>query len=575
MRVQLRVLIVDDSEADAKLLLRELQRGGFEPAFERVDTYEAMKTALAKRTWDIIVADYAMPVFNGLEALGLMKGMGLDLPFFLVSGQISEDMAVAAMKAGAHDYVIKGNLARLIPAVERELREAAMRRERRDADEALRKAHAELRDAHAELEIRVQERTAELEIANIELHSEIEERKRIEEEKGVLFEQLRNANERLAITSLRAQQQATEASRQAAQLRALLESMAEGVTVLDWEGKVLLMNQAAREITGLSGDPDWENDRRMPSHIGFLHPDGTPIAARDWIARRVLNGERVVGQELNIVRPGGAQREVVISGSALQDDQGRTLMAILVYRDVTELRQLERAKQDYLSLISHDLRNPLAIIQGNAQVLQFALAKLSSDSRAHKAAEYIVTSAKRMNAMIKDLVDTARLESGQMELKKEPVYIDVLLSELVERNAHAGDWQRVKVEFSGDTSPVEADPLHLERILVNLITNALKFSPPESEVVVKAEIRNHEVAVSISDHGLGILPADLPRIFDRYFRARSGKKAAGLGLGLYITKMLVEAHNGRIRAESEPGKGSTFHVTLPIAESQPSLRSSH
>ena len=132
----LRVLIVEDSENDALLLEIELQRAGYEPVCERVDTRESMTAALARERWDLVIADYIMPRFNGLAALALVKANGLDLPFIIVSGHITDNTAVAAMKAGAHDYVMKDNLARLGPAVQRELREAEGRSARRRARNA-------------------------------------------------------------------------------------------------------------------------------------------------------------------------------------------------------------------------------------------------------------------------------------------------------------------------------------------------------------------------------------------------------------------------------------------------------
>ncbi|MGC1454973.1 MAG: PAS domain S-box protein [Nitrospirota bacterium] len=134
----LHVVIVEDSEDDSLLLLRELRRAGYDPVHERVDTPEAMRSALTGRKWDIVISDYILPKFSGPEALAVLKDSGLDLPFIIVSGNIGEDIAVEAMKAGAHDYIIKGNFSRLAPAVERELREAGMRRERRKAEEDLR-----------------------------------------------------------------------------------------------------------------------------------------------------------------------------------------------------------------------------------------------------------------------------------------------------------------------------------------------------------------------------------------------------------------------------------------------------
>lgn len=145
MTSRLRVLIVEDSEDDALLNLRELRRGGYSVDYVRVDTSTAMKTALDEQTWDIVIADYTLPAFSAPEALKLLQSMKLDLPFIIVSGTIGEDIAVAAMKAGAHDYIIKGNLARLVPAVERELREAQERYKRHCAEQALRDSEVRYR----------------------------------------------------------------------------------------------------------------------------------------------------------------------------------------------------------------------------------------------------------------------------------------------------------------------------------------------------------------------------------------------------------------------------------------------
>ena len=145
MKKPLRVLIVEDSEEDTLLIARELKRGGFDPIHERVETAEAMKAALSKKTWDLMLADYSMPHFSGLEALKLLKESGLDIPFIIVSGSIGEDTAVAAMKAGANDYLMKNKLARLVPAIEQELREAEVRRKLRESQNALQESEKRYR----------------------------------------------------------------------------------------------------------------------------------------------------------------------------------------------------------------------------------------------------------------------------------------------------------------------------------------------------------------------------------------------------------------------------------------------
>jgi len=174
-RQPLRVLLVEDSEADANLLRRALERSGFEPRCQRVDTREAMELALRTESWDLILADHAMPQFSAPEALQVLKEGRLDVPFIIVSGHIEEETAIQAMKAGAHDFIMKDRLARLAPAVERELREAQVRCARQKSEE-------ELRRAHEELEMRVERRTADLRAANLKLQNVIEERKRLENE---------------------------------------------------------------------------------------------------------------------------------------------------------------------------------------------------------------------------------------------------------------------------------------------------------------------------------------------------------------------------------------------------------
>jgi len=171
----LRVLIVEDSPPDAQLLVRALQKGGYHVKHQQVATAEAMTHALESKSWDLVLADHAMPRFDSASALRVLKQSGLDVPFIIVSGHIDEDAAVAAMREGAHDYIMKERLARLVPAVERELREAETRR-------AWKKSEEELRQAREDLEARVERRTAALKTANEQLQKSLEDRRRLESE---------------------------------------------------------------------------------------------------------------------------------------------------------------------------------------------------------------------------------------------------------------------------------------------------------------------------------------------------------------------------------------------------------
>jgi signal transduction histidine kinase len=237
-------------------------------------------------------------------------------------------------------------------------------------------------------------------------------------------------------------------------------------------------------------------------------------------------------------------------------------------RMAEEIRAREQDREEYVHMISHDLRSPLTVILGQAQLLRKALQRAGVDGREKSSAEAIGTSAQRMNTMIQDLVDRARLESGQLRLNLRPVDLASYLRELKERLAGTIDTERMHLEIPPGLPPVMADPDRLERILTNLLTNAYKYSNPGTPITVKLALRDREVVTTVMDRGPGILPEELPSLFQRYRRTQAGaKRAEGLGLGLYITKGLVEAHGGKIWVESEVGQGSSFSFTLPVAES--------
>ena len=252
------------------------------------------------------------------------------------------------------------------------------------------------------------------------------------------------------------------------------------------------------------------------------------------------------------------------SGVPFFDAEGNIRGYRGIDRDITERKEAERLREEYLSLISHDLRAPLTVMMGQASWLQRALAKKQLEREA-ASAEAILKGAKRMNSMIQDLVESSRLEAGRMEMRKRPTDLLELVSDLAGRVGTLEDRARLRVESMGPLPPVSLDPDRIERALVNLITNALKFSPPDRPVVIRVERRADEAVVSVIDQGVGIAPEELPHIFERFYRARAGRRAEGLGLGLYITRLIVEAHGGRIWVESKPGKGSTFSFALPIS----------
>ena len=363
---------------------------------------------------------------------------------------------------------------------------------------------------------------------------------------------------------LRVEEMAEQTRRQAAQMQALLENLGEAVSIVDASGRPVLRNQAARELTGILDEsvPDMVANGRG---LVILKPDGTPLPHAEWPIARLLRGERFTGQEVILVRPDGSQRAVLVSGSTVRNDEGAVELTITVYSDITAQRQLEKAREEFVSLISHDLRQPLTVVTGMAQWLERRLAELAL-AREVVTARRILTSGRRMNSMLQDLVESARLEAGKLEMRKVPTDLLDLIMEIVGRLGAAYEQGRIRVAAADPLPPVLADPDRLERAIVNLVGNALKYSPPDKPVLVRLGRDGDYATVAVLDQGIGIPAADIPHLFDRYYRARTVQKREGLGLGLYIARLIVEAHNGRIWVESEEGRGSAFSFTVPIAE---------
>jgi signal transduction histidine kinase len=222
-----------------------------------------------------------------------------------------------------------------------------------------------------------------------------------------------------------------------------------------------------------------------------------------------------------------------------------------------------RKREELLDVVSHDLRAPLGALVGQAEVLG---RRAGGDAFVAARVGAILRCASRMETMIEDLLDSARTESHQLRLQLEPVDVGAYLAELLERCAPVLETGRVRLVLPGPGSLVAlADPGRLDRIVLNLLTNALKYSPQECPVVLTATVGGGGIAIRVADQGPGIPAADLPRIFDRFYRGQRTAARGGLGIGLYSVRLLVEAHGGAVRVESGPRGGTTIQVTLPVA----------
>jgi two-component system phosphate regulon sensor histidine kinase PhoR len=240
---------------------------------------------------------------------------------------------------------------------------------------------------------------------------------------------------------------------------------------------------------------------------------------------------------------------------------------VVVLHDITDLRQADQMRRDFVANVSHELRTPLTAIKGYAETLLGG--GLTDPARAAEFVEVIARHTERLGALIEDLLDLAAVEQGEarVELASVPLGDVVSQAEAVVRAAAAEKGLAVQVELPDALPQVRADRDRLAQVLINLLDNAVKFTPPGGRVGVAAGSSNGLVTIAVSDTGVGIPPGDLPRIFERFYRVDRSRdrREGGTGLGLAIAKHLTQAMGGQIEVESRPGSGSTFRVTLRAA----------
>ncbi|MBA2597124.1 MAG: PAS domain S-box protein [Chloroflexia bacterium] len=300
------------------------------------------------------------------------------------------------------------------------------------------------------------------------------------------------------------------------------------------------------------------------SAIDFAAQGWALVAAEDQVrhlavVQRVAEKGGEYHAEFRIIHPDtGATVWIEERAAAIADDEGRVVRLVGVSADVTERKRLERAQQDFVAMAGHDLATPVTVLRARAQLMQ---RRQAYDEEAIRA---IIEQTARMERLLSDLRELAQLETGQVDLRLTSVALGNLAREAAERVQVQATTHAVRVETPETPICGEWDRDRLGQVLDNLLSNAVKYSRPGGEIVVRVEPNGSEAWVRVVDEGEGIPPETLPRLFERYYRADRSDTKVGLGLGLYIARMLVEAHGGRIWAESTPGQGSTFTIALPV-----------
>lgn len=394
---------------------------------------------------------------------------------------------------------------------------------------------------------------------------DITERKRAEEEREALLRQLRGVNQQLVITSTQAQNQAEVARRRASELETIIESIADGVFLCDKDGRIIEVNEAGLKLIGLVRKE--EILRPLVGYLSLLnlrHPDGRPIAVEDLALTRALRGEVVTGHE-EIARGLQTQRDIylLVSAAPIRDEAGNVAGAVEVLSDISHIKEFDKLKDEFISVAAHELKTPVAIMKGYAQALLRAPEVIPPPRQ--RMLDSINRGADRIDRIVKDLLDISRLHIGRLEISMESIDLPELTEDVVSRLALVAPKHHIRV-VSAEPVVVQGDRDRLEQVLVNLIDNAIKYSPQGGNIDVKVAVRNREAVVSVRDHGVGIPKEKQGHIFERFYRAHADTPYdyGGMGVGLYISREIISQHGGRMWFESEEGKGSTFSFSLPL-----------
>lgn len=363
------------------------------------------------------------------------------------------------------------------------------------------------------------------------------------------------------------QQLSTERSR----LATIVENSANGIMILSPNRRVQVINQALAAMTGITSQ---EAIGKPCEQILQLHNIvGDHLCSEETDLE--FEADSSLRCEGDLIRPGGGHITVAVTYTPLTDAQDRLVNIIVNVLDITRFREEEEMKSTFVSVMSHELKTPVAIIKGYAQTLARPDAEWDQDV-ARQGLEIIEEEADRLEALINNLLDVSRIQAGGLRLEVADVNLNRLLARVAQDYRTQTRIHRIEVDLPANLPIVTGDEERLRQVFTNLLSNAIKYSPDGGVIRIGGWIEDdphrknghQRVVIYMADEGIGIPEAELPKIFDRFYRVDSGlrRSTAGVGIGLFLINAIVEAHEGEIWVRSELNKGTTFFVALPLDE---------
>jgi PAS domain S-box-containing protein len=496
----INALILEDQPDDVELVLFELERQGLFLNWQRAESEQEYLDLLHPEL-DLILADFHLPQFSALRALELMQARGLDIPFIIVTGSISEEIAVECMKRGATDYLLKDRLSRLGPAIFQALRERRLHTEKERTEVALRESEMKFKTLFSE----------SLDVILL-IHSQsglvLDVNKSLQRALGYAPYQVVGKHYSILIPPV---------------VRETAEDLLDSVR---YHGALFEYRE-------------------------FLRADGT-ICPMDITATVIPwgSGTAVVA----------TLRDV---SERLQAEEAQQT-AELLKTQLEHEKELNELKSRFVSMVSHEYRSPLTTIMTSAELLLRYGSRMSDEQSARHLAQ-IQQSVKNMIALMNEVLAIEKLNVGQVQFEPREIDLTAFCAGIVEEiNFNNQGKTPIAFMRTGDPQPVHMDLSLLRQIVSNLLSNAVKYSPESASVDFRLEWGAKQVVLTVSDHGIGIPEEDQKRLFEPFHRARNAGEISGTGLGLSITKRAIELHGGSIGFQSQVGIGTTFVVMLPI-----------
>jgi PAS domain S-box-containing protein len=519
--------MVEDSPADAELVLRHLTRAGYQVEHCRVDRAENFTFALREGPWDIILCDYCIPGFGAHNALARLNATALRIPFILVSGSIPGEEAVELMRNGARDYIPKGNLDRLPAAIHRELAEEVRRRERERTEDERARLATELKQSERRYKMLFDSFTDVVLVFKMDGH---------------IVDANQTATQHLGIARNHLLQMNLW------DLDGTGHSAAEQAERID---AVCKYGHANQEIHYLRPDGSclvFDASMRVIEYAG--------VPAIITVARDITERKRI-SDELHQLT---AELEQRVHARTAELERSNAALA----EAKAEADRANRAKSLFLASMSHEIRTPLNAILGFSQLLLHD-PQITAEQREQMTT--INRSGEHLLALINDILEMSKIEAGRAHVNLSTFDLGALVKDIATMfrlRAH-GKGLSLVVQSCPLPPAVVSDENKLRQVFINLLGNAVKFTE-RGQITWRLRITDdgQRLSTSVEDTGPGIEQMDLPRLFDKFVQTAHGARAGGTGLGLAISREFARLLGGDVVVDSEPGQGSTFHFDVPL-----------